>query len=210
MRMWLILLIIFVGVLGSWLSWTFYTSNNLETPSYTVTEQQAGFEIRRYEPYLVAKVTVSGSYDEAINQGFRILAGYIFGGNTDQSKIAMTAPVTEQVSTNIAMTAPVTEQVVGSEREITFSMPSQYTLATLPIPDDDRITFVEIPAKTVAVSEFSWFARPDRIEREKADLAQLVTAANLTPIAEPMYAAYNDPFSFPPLRRHEILLEIAD
>ena len=59
----------------------------IDEPSYTVVRSAEAFEVRRYEPYLVAETIVSTTAGEAGNQGFRILAGYIFGGNKGARKI---------------------------------------------------------------------------------------------------------------------------
>jgi hypothetical protein len=74
-----------------------------EEPRHTVLRTGDTFEVRRYEPYLVAETLVTGSAEDARNQGFRLLAGYIFGKNKGAREIAMTAPVA-QTPTRIAMT----------------------------------------------------------------------------------------------------------
>lgn len=96
---------------------------NIEEPTYTVVEKRDGYEIRDYSAYIVAEVEVTGSRNEGLNQGFRLLADYIFGNNTKSTPIAMTAPVAESVSEPVAMTAPVMEQGSGDMRRVTFSMP---------------------------------------------------------------------------------------
>ena len=67
----------------------------IDEPRYTVLRTYDAFEVRRYEPYLVAETVVSASADEAGNEGFRVLAGYIFGGNKGDRRIEMTAPVAQ-------------------------------------------------------------------------------------------------------------------
>ncbi|MEM9336833.1 MAG: heme-binding protein [Patescibacteria group bacterium] len=221
MRMYIILGIV-LAILTLWLGWTFFASGNLETPNYTVLETRDDFDIRQYESYIVAEVTVAGTYDQALNQGFRILAGYIFGGNVsresvamtapvtenDAEKIAMTAPVTEQINEKIAMTAPVTESQGETTRTVGFTMPSKFTLETLPIPNDDRVQFREVPPTKRAVTTFSWFAPSERIERKKAELLDAVITDDLSPLSPPTYAAFNDPWSFPLLKKHEIWVDI--
>ena len=192
-----------------WLSWGFYTSHDLETPSYTVLETVGEYEIRKYDSYLVAQVEVEGEWQEAINQGFRILAGYIFGGNQSQQSIKMTAPVTEVESVQIAMTAPVTETEVEGRRIISFVVPTEFSLDTLPIPNDSRIEFVEIEEKTMFASSFTWYATTDRVAKKKIEILEAAEANNLTPLSPPTFASYNDPFTFPLMQRHEILLEIS-
>jgi hypothetical protein len=209
-------------VLVLWLGWTFYASGNLETPRYTVLGKRDGFEIRRYEPYIVAQVQVEGDYQQALNQGFRRLAGYIFGGNAGSrslemtapvtegqgEKIAMTAPVTEQPSQKIAMTAPVTERDEAGLRTISFMMPSEYSLESLPTPNDPGVQFVQMPAQVRAVSGFSWYATAGRVAKQKRALAERVAKSGLEPQSEPVFASYNDPFSFPLLMKHEIWIDV--
>ena len=79
-----------------------------ETPKYKILQQDGDFEVRQYEPRIVAEVSVDGEMDTATREGFRILAAYIFGKNAGQQSIAMTAPVTQAADpVKIAMTAPV-------------------------------------------------------------------------------------------------------
>src|SRR5512143_3703045 len=84
----------------------------IDEPGYTVVRTDDAFEVRRYEPYIVAETVVDAAAEDAGNQGFRILAGYIFGQNQGARKIEMTAPVT-QAPTTIAMTAPVTQSATS-------------------------------------------------------------------------------------------------
>ena len=82
----------------------------IEEPDYQVIDSYKDFEVRRYSPYLVAEVDVSGDFSEAGNNAFRILADYIFGNNASASKMAMTAPVESRSAERgekMAMTAPV-------------------------------------------------------------------------------------------------------
>ena len=118
----------------------------LEKPSYTTIEKDGRFEIRRYDPYLTADVSVSAAdYRKAASEGFSPLANYIFGGNTTRQKIAMTAPVAAQPqSEKIAMTAPVSVTGKGTYT-VSFTIPNKYTLDTLPIPNDKRVHFVRTP-----------------------------------------------------------------
>ena len=207
-RISIITLIVIGVILILWLGWTFYVTYNIERPRYKVLEKYDAVEIRLYEPYLIAYVDVQGDYKTAINAGFRILAGYIFGGNTRLESIDMTAPVMERESESIAMTAPVTEQQMGESRRISFMMPGKYTLDTLPKPDDERIRFKEIIEKKYAVIRFTWYPTGPRVESKKAELAELIQSLGYIPKGEPVFAAYNDPFSFPLLKRNEILIEV--
>ncbi|MDD2935345.1 MAG: heme-binding protein [Candidatus Pacebacteria bacterium] len=108
------ILVIVVILLIAWTVVSYFFDRSVASPQYSVLEQKNGYEIRQYEPYITAQVEVTGTYDEALNQGFRILADYIFGNNTKQTGIDMTAPVTE--SEKVEMTAPV---VVSEKLDMT-------------------------------------------------------------------------------------------
>ena len=62
-----------------------------EAPSYAVLAVREDFEVRRYQPHVVAETTVEGSFDAAGNEAFRRLAGFIFGKNDGGRAAAMTA-----------------------------------------------------------------------------------------------------------------------
>ena len=76
-----------------WITGTLLVIRDIEGPKYVVIEQKDGYEMREYESYIVAEVEVEGDMRTAMNSGFRQLAGYIFGGNTSKSQVAMTVPV---------------------------------------------------------------------------------------------------------------------
>ena len=128
-----------------------------------------------------------------------MVAGYIFGGNTKKESIAMTAPVTAQAgaSQTIAMTAPVTANVDGNSHTISFGMPRSYTLATLPTPNDSRVKLVEVPAKKMAVLQFSWYATDARVQTMEQQLLADLARDQVTVTGVPQYAGYNAPWTPP-------------
>lgn len=193
--------------------WTVYSIfiSRAEQMSYTLVVQRNGYEIRKYDPYIAATVQVDTIGRSWSNQGFRILAGYIFGGNTTNQSIAMTAPVTmqENLSESIAMTAPVMAEEWGDSMKMTFSMPKKYTLATLPKANDSRIAFTEVPAKTFAVYKFGWYYSEKRIRAKKVEFIEILKKENVKTQWEPIFAGYNWPGTIPFLVRNEILVELS-
>jgi hypothetical protein len=185
----------------------------IEKPAYRVVQELPGIEVREYPPYLVAETEVSGSREEAGNAGFRRLAGYIFGGNRGEKKIAMTAPVAQQEGARIAMTAPVSQQETPdrgpSTWVIQFMMPSGYTRDTLPEPLDPAIRFREVPARRVAALRYSGTWSEERYLEKLADLRAAMEKAGLRGVGEPLWARYDPPFMPWFLRTNEILIEIA-
>jgi hypothetical protein len=207
-----IFLFILFLILAAWSVWSFY-AYTVETLSYKVLEKRDVYEIRQYDPYIAMQTEVEGDTRAALNDGFRILAEYIFGGNVSKESVAMTTPVLEneklEVSEKVSMTAPVLEQKIeNNKRIITFTAPKKYTLETLPKPNSDKINFVQIQSKKYAVHTFSWYYTSNRIETKKKYLLELLQKDNLKVIGEPMFAGYNGPGTIPFLMRNEILVEI--
>ena len=203
------MLYIVIGIIVLWSVWGYF-SYRVENTEYSVLSSKNGYEIRLYPAHIVAQTVVKGSYREALNQGFRIVAGYIFGGNTKKQSIAMTAPVIEKTSTSesIAMTAPVMATVEGESHTIAFGMPKSYTLETLPIPTDSRVQIVTIPEKKMAVIRFSWGRTDSRVQEKKQELMNVLKKDNIVVVGEPQYAGYNAPWTPLWMTRNEVLVEI--
>lgn len=202
------LLFAIIAIALLWTAISYFTNRSVKTPEYTVVEKRSGYEIRSYKPYLTAQVEVSGTYDEAISKGFRILANYIFGNNTKQTGIAMTAPVTESESEKLAMTAPVIEAGDNKKRIISFVMPFEYTLETLPKPNNPKVKIIPQEARKVAVLRFSWFRTANRVAEKKQKLLQLLARDSVSPKGAVEYAGYNAPFTAPWLNRNEVMVEV--
>jgi hypothetical protein len=180
----------------------------IEEPQYKIIVSEGDFELRDYAPYIVAEVVIEGDRDSAVNAGFRVLAGYIFGGNTSQSKIAMTAPVTQSKGEKIEMTAPVTQTGSGSSWVIRFMMPQTYTMSTLPKPDDERIALKQIKSRRVAVLKFSGLWTEGNLNTHREELAAIITKKSLKPKGEATYAFYDPPWKPFFWRRNEVMQDI--
>lgn len=197
-----------------WSIWGFFGSR-VEQADYTVLQKRDDYEIREYPAHIVAQTTVTGSYAASMNVGFRIVAAYIFGGNTKKEHIAMTAPVLAQtseptkVSEKIAMTAPVLATSEGDSQIISFGMPRAYTLETLPTPNDARVRIVTVPTKKYAVLRFSWYRSNARVQKMQEKLAAALARDGVVTRGNPAYAGYTAPWTPPWMIRNEVLLEIA-
>jgi len=211
---------------------------NIEEPPYKVIKQDGDFELREYAPMIIAEASVSGSLDEASSRGFRVIADYIFGNNiakgvSSTEKIAMTAPVTMtaagQPSEKIAMTAPVTMTAAGQANEkiamtapvtmssgdaapntwrMHFVMPSKYTMASLPTPNNPAVKLREVAAQRVAVNRFSGFSGEKKVAEKTAQLNDWMARSSLSQSGKAQLARYNMPLTPPPFRRNEILIPV--
>lgn len=182
-----------------------------EEPSYQLVERVGAIEIRDYPALIHAEVTVRGDRQTATRRGFGPLATYIFGGNRPREEIAMTAPVTASRSgQSIAMTAPVTSEPVGEgEWVVSFIMPSEWTMQTLPVANDPDVRLRQAPPRRVVVIAFSGVMNARRAERHLAELEAFLQARGLTAQSQPTYAAYNPPWIPGPFRRNEIWVEVS-
>ena len=180
-----------------------------ESPKYQVIDSVREVEIREYEPYLVAETAVDGDLETAGNQGFRVLAKYIFGDNQGEQRIAMTTPVSQERvgGTKIAMTAPVTQKKAGDKCVLQFMMPSEYSRAELPEPNDSRITIREIPGRSFAAVRYSGTWSKRNYEKHLEQLLDALSAEGYAPVGDPIWARYDPPFMPWFLRRNEILTE---
>jgi hypothetical protein len=198
------LALILIGLLA----WSIVGSRG-EQPKYAVVSVKNDIEVRDYAPMIVAEVEATGEREEAITKGFSILADYIFGNNKSSSKVAMTAPVTQQESRKIAMTAPVTQQNVDGKWQVRFMMPSNYNLSSLPQPNNAAIQLNEVPSKRIVVIRFSGIPTESVLKKNLEKLQDHIRDEKIKTVTEPTYAFYNPPWTLPPMRRTEIMIEIS-
>ena len=183
----------------------------VEEPKFKVITTDGSFTLREYPPLLVAETLVENSFDAATDEGFRRLANYIFGANQGDKKVAMTAPVTQSLDSGqkISMISPVGLQKDSDKRwKITFTMPSEFTLATLPKPNDKRVIIQEIPPQLIAVNKYSGTWSQERFEERKRELLEWIHKNALKPLGEPVFARYNPPWIPWFMRRNEVLITV--
>lgn len=184
---------------------------SVEKLAYRTIEQEGRFELRMIEPHVVAETFVEGDFEDVGSEGFRRLVDYIGGANRTQARISMTAPVVQEpASEEIAMTAPVAQEKVGDRYRITFVMPSEYTLESLPQPTDPRIRLRAEPERRVAAIRYSGLWSRARYEDHERSLYEWIQQRGLEPIGEPVWARYDPPFMPWFLRRNEILIEVRE
>ena len=185
-----------------------------EEPKYELIEKSGEFELRQYQPMLIAEVLVDGDMDQASGKGFRLIADYIFGNNITETgsskKIKMTAPVTiEPRSEEISMTIPVSLKNISGRWQVSFVMPSKYTLDTIPLPNNKQIILRKVPARKVAVLEFSGFANEKNTANRTQELLKWMDKNNLISTGSIELSRYDPPWTLPFLRRNEIIVEYA-
>lgn len=181
----------------------------LEEAKYAVLEREGDFELRQYEPHIVAETLVEGNFEDVGNEGFRRLYDYISGKNRKQQTIPMTAPVSQEASSEkIPMTKPVTQEQVGGTWRITFLMPFQYTQENLPEPLGPGVRLTRVPGLLRAALRYSGTWSKGRYEEKEKRLKELIRQRGLKIVGEPVFARYNPPFMPWFLRRNEVLIPV--
>lgn len=167
-----------------------------EQPDYTVVQRGDDFEIRRYDPYLVAETEIRAGFADSGSIAFRRLAGYIFGRNRESVKMHMTVPVTH-------------EPIDDDRHRYRFVMERRYSEDTLPAPVDDGITIVRVPGGLYAAARYRGNRDERRFRREERRLLAALERAGIRAAGRPVKAVYDGPFVPPPLRRNEVLIPVS-
>lgn len=184
-------------------------SRAIEEPDYTVEREDENYEIRLYGPRIVAETWVKGTQQEAGNTAFQRLAGYIFGGNAADESISMTAPVTQEPPTNLEASAEVATMPVEGRYRVTFTMPREYSMDTLPTPEDKRVVLREEPGRRVASLRYRGVWSTARYQQHEQKLIAWIEENGLERSgAPPVWARYDPPFMPWFLRRNEIHIEL--
>ncbi len=174
-------------------SFMFHHSNNIETYPYKVLKKYEGFEIREYESRNFIYVNLpESSYNASSGKGFQYLAGYIFGGNDRQEKIAMTCPVSMNIEDSVTMM---------------FMLPEKYDLDELPIPNDAEVKFKTEPVKIVAAIRFGGWANDSKIKEHSKKLSELLSQHKLKHKDSFSYFGYNPPYEVIN-RKNEVIVEL--
>ncbi|MFT4970020.1 MAG: hypothetical protein ACI9O4_001772 [Chitinophagales bacterium] len=195
MKVIVIISVVFLSIFVVVQGFAMKSRSNIESYPYKVVKTYAQFEVRDYEASLFTSVKLNtGKYEEASSQGFSKLAGYIFGGNEQNEKIAMTSPVA--MSLEDSMT-------------VMFLVPKEYSKDNLPKPNGQDIEFIEVSAKTVAAITFSGWANSDRIEEHKKILIAALDAEGITYTNNFYFLGYNPPFEMVG-RKNEVIVELVN
>ena len=180
-----------------------------EEPPHTVIVEDGPFELRQYDDMIVAEVEVTGDMRRAGNSGFRPLAGYIFGDNTARASIEMTAPVTRQKSQKIEMTAPVTRIANPDDTwTVAFVMPKEWTMDTLPVPNNQNVSLRVEPRQLIATVRFSGRASESDFQKKEVLLVNWIAEQGYDIAGPPRFAGYNAPMTPGPFRRNEVMIPV--
>ena len=191
-----------------WIMSGYLPTRNIAMPSFSVVATEKGYQIRRYDPYIIAETSMSSASGSS---GFKELFQYISGNNVGQAKISMTAPVLKSggdAGQKLPMTAPVMKGSGAGGGLISFVMPPGIRLEELPQPKSSRITLREVPGHRAAVVRFSGVADAEVVRGKTEHLLQNLQHDGVHILSLPTTALYNPPWTPPFMRRNEIVVEI--
>jgi len=168
--------------------------SDIETPKYKLLSTIGKVEIRKYPKMITATTKLSSpQYDEDGSNGFRTVANYIFGGNSSNKKIAMTAPVIMNM---------------GDSSTLSFVMPSEYELKDLPAPNTSNVTIKTESVKILAVLKYGGYSSDSKIQKYASELRSILVANKVQIIGPLLYMGYNAPWDVIN-RRNEVAFEIS-
>ena len=170
-----------------------YQSNKIETPKYTVLKSYDAFELRQYGSMILAQTVMpSASYENTSSQGFRTVASYIFGGNDENKKIAMTAPVIMEM---------------GDDTKMSFVMPKEHSMESLPEPSSEEVKILKVSPKKYAVITFPGYANNKKIDKYAKKLLKSIKSEGLETVGNVKFMGYNAPWQVIG-RKNEIAVEV--
>ena len=170
-----------------------YQSNKIETPKYTVLKSYDDFELRQYGSMILAQTVMqSALYENTSRQGFRTVASYIFGGNSENKKIAMTAPVIMEM---------------GDDTKMSFVMPKQHSMESLPEPSSEEVKILKVSPKKYAVITFPGYANNKKIDKYAKKLLKSIKSEGLETVGNVKFMGYNAPWQVIG-RKNEVAVEV--
>jgi effector-binding domain-containing protein len=167
-------------------------------PDFSIVNKVGDIEIRNYSPMMIAEVLVGGTMEAASGSGFRMIADFIFGNNTAKTG----------KPEKIDMTVPVVISRSNTGWFFYFVMPAQYSLESLPKPNNREVKIKQLKDRRCAVLKFSGKANEDKFNEKSAVLIDWIKSEKLIMLGNPELARYNPPWTLPFLRRNEIMIEI--
>jgi DNA gyrase inhibitor GyrI len=186
----------------------YFRERSTEEPGYRPLETDGDHQIRDYPALTVAETLVNGSRRDALDQGFRTLADYIFAKSREGEKLPMTVPVMQDSGDPMASDPPLFDDDLEGAWRTRFVMPSGRSRDELPEPPEG-IELVELPARKVAVVSFAGRATDSLLKEQEDRLRGWLAKRGEKSNGEPEYAFYNSPMIPGPLRRNEVWLALS-
>ena len=167
---------------------------------FRVLQTFSDFEVREYQPCVLAEVKVSAHYSAASSSAFSSLFRYISKGNRSSEAIAMTAPV---------IAAQRNEGAGPDDWFVSFVMPSGSSLGRLPHPNDSQVVLRELDAETCIAASFRGRATEELASKKILELRSAAARENISLSSENRICRFDPPFKPGFMQYNEIVIPIA-
>ncbi len=97
---------------------------------------------------------------------------------------------------------------VNNKWSINFVMPKEYTLDTLPKPNNSKVSIIQLPKEKYAVIIFSGLVRESSYDEKAQMLSNYLKEDNFKQQGAIKIARYNPPWTLPFFRRNELMVKI--
>lgn len=180
--------------------------------SSEVLEVFAGFELRRYPAYRVARVTERA--ESAGGSAFDCLFGYFGGANAFPGQLDSAPPPRfgegASAGVRIPLTAPVLVQPGDVEDTVTvgFILPESLLADAVPQPADPAVSITAVPEARGAAAVFFGRWTPRHFSVPAGNLQAAVHAVGLRPVGTARFALFDAPSKPWFLRRNEVILTV--
>jgi SOUL heme-binding protein len=186
----LIIIILFITIQ----TYIAMASTKSETQPYEVIKSEKDFEIRHYPSATFATINSKATtYKELGSSGFGKLAGFIFGGNSEEKQISMTSPVHMDIN--------------DSASTMSFVMPSNYNETNLPKPKNSEVIISTSADEYVAAIKFGGYASESEIKEYSKKLEEALKKASISYYGHFRFLGYNAPFQFFN-RKNEVIISV--
>ena len=192
MKTTLYIFLVILFVFTVWQLYVSYGNKKYETLTHEIIGNIKPIDFKIYNKYTKASVNTEAYNMNSASKNFPVLANYIFGGNKDSLKMAMTSPVIYNMS-NIS--------------SFSFIMPLEFEINNLPSPNTEKIFFETVENQCIAVIKFSGFANEKNCAAKHLELLNILEQNNISCNNDFMIAVYQPPYQIIN-RKNEIWIEV--
>lgn len=164
----------------------------IKQPKFSIIKKQDQFELRLYQSFTMIEAT---DRDLQSNQGFRLAFNFIQGNNQSRQKIAMTAPVVNDIMNNEVQTTA-------------FVIPPHMLYDDVPLPLNKELKKILVPERICAIYRFNMNPKMEELQMYEQILKIWIEKENYTIIGPLQLARYNPPFIPGFLKRNELWFEV--
>ena len=166
---------------------------------FKVLKTYEGFELREYQPCVIAEVKVSAQFSTASSSAFGSLFSYISQGNKTSQKIAMTARV---------IAAQKEKRANENEWFVSFVMPSGSKFGQMPDPNDPKVILRELGTEICVAASFRGRATQATADKKIVELRAAAAKENISLSAETRICRFDPPFKPGFLQYNEIVIPV--